>query len=100
MRALFPELRTFATSADPPGVSHTASSSPPRSPSSEDHSLNEALTSPVVAAPILATANSSAGDHHEEELLRFPAAEGQLNAASLDSHPPLVDAVAPVGQYC
>ena len=98
MRALFPELRTFATSADPPGVSLTASSSP-RSPSSEGNPLNEALTAPVVAAPILATANSSAGDHHEEELLRFPAAEGQLNAAPLDSHPPLVGAVAHVGQY-
>ena len=109
MRALFPELRTIATSADPSGISHlddavhTASESP-RSPSAEGHPLQDVIPllvhiPPDVAAPILAPANSSVAANHEEELLRSPAAEGLLNAALLNSHPPLVDAVAQVGQH-
>ena len=53
----------------------------------------------VFAAPILAAAGAVAGHLHEEELLRSLAAEDLLSAALLNSHPPLVDAVAHVGQH-
>ena len=118
MRALFPELRTFATSADPDavspmqsssttslapaqatGVSTSAGHTTSTSSSSRAGGLGAPGSPANPAAPILAPANSPARDPHEEDLLRVPAAEGLLNAAPLNGTPPLVDAVANVSQH-
>ena len=114
MRALFPELRTFAASADPVVVSPiqpssttslaTAQVSMPAdhtttSPSSSSRAGGAAGGPANPAAPILAPANRPARDPHEEDPLRVPAAEGLLNAAPLHGIPPLVDAVAIVSQH-
>ena len=108
MRALFPELRTFATNADPHDLDDVEDAHHPDAVISDDDITDH--TAPAVvfrpapghsdaAAPLLAPAPNSDAATHAEELLRSPPGEDLLNATLLDSCPPLVAAVAQVDQH-
>ena len=108
MRALFPELRTFATNADPHDLDDVEDAHHPDAVISDDGLTDHTAPTVVVhpgpvhsdaAAPLLAPAPNNDAAIHAEELLRSPPGEGLLNATLLDSCPLLVAAVAQVDQY-